>query len=150
MKIIKPNSNENTQTEHYENPAATADLIVPINGGILFVKRKHPPFQGQWAFPGGFLENGKENLEEAAVRELKEETSLVAKPQDVQLLGVYSDPKRDPRGHVIAHAYVVKKFSGTLKANDDAAEVKIFKSKPEKLAFDHSRIYDDYLKFKTR
>jgi 8-oxo-dGTP diphosphatase len=141
MKSIK-----NNPTEKFENPAATADLIVPINGGILFIRRKHAPFKGQWAFPGGFLNCSQENLEQAAVRELFEETSLIAKPEDLELLGVYSNPKRDPRGHVIAHAYIVKKYSGILRADDDAAEAKIFKVKPKKLAFDHSKIYDDYLK----
>lgn len=130
----------------FQNPGSTVDLIVKVDGGLLFIKRKHAPFKGQWAFPGGYLECGKESLEEAGVRELYEETSLKANPNDLELLGVYSNPKRDPRGHVIAHAYVVKKFSGKMKANDDAAEVKVFKEKPESLAFDHSKIYDDYMK----
>jgi 8-oxo-dGTP diphosphatase len=139
------------EDDEYKNPAATADLIVPIDDGILFIKRKHAPYKGQWAFPGGFLECGKETLEKAAVRELEEETSLKANTKDLGLLGVYSDPKRDPRGHVIAHTYIVKKYTGILKANDDAAEVRVFKTKPSRLAFDHSKVYDDYIaKMKSR
>jgi len=130
----------------FKNPSSTVDLIVKIDGGLLFIKRKHAPFKGQWAFPGGYVECGKESLEEAGVRELYEETSLKANPKNLELLGVYSNPKRDPRGHVIAHVYAVKNFSGKIKANDDAAEAKIFKEKPERLAFDHSKIYDDYKK----
>jgi nicotinate (nicotinamide) nucleotide adenylyltransferase len=130
----------------YTNPASTVDLIVPTQKGIVFIKRKHPPFKGKWAFPGGYLNTDKETLEEAGVRELFEETHLVAKPEDLVLMGAYSEPKRDPRGHVIAHAYIVTKFSGTLKADDDAAEIAVFKIKPEDLAFDHSRVYDDYIK----
>jgi ADP-ribose pyrophosphatase YjhB (NUDIX family) len=61
---------------------------------------------------------------------------------------VYSDPGRDPRCHAISHAFVVKDYSGTLKAGDDAADVKIFYDKPEKLAFDHSKMWDDYMKFR--
>ena len=55
-------------TDHYVNPASTVDLIVPYEGGIIFVKRKHEPFKGYLALPGGFLNMGKETLEEAAVR----------------------------------------------------------------------------------
>ena len=135
---------------HYVNPASTVDLIVPYDGGIVFIKRKHEPFKGFWALPGGFLEHGKETLEEAATRELCEETSLRTSPHNLRLVGVYSDPNRDPRGHVIAHAYEVKSYSGELRANDDAAEAKVFRKIPKKLAFDHSRILRDYLKNRNR
>jgi len=134
-------------TIQYINPSSTVDLIVPINKGLLFVKRKNAPFKDYWAFPGGYLNCGQENLETAAIRELSEETSLKIDSKDLELLGVYSDPNRDPRGHVISHAYVVKKYEGTLMANDDAARVKVFRTKPKKLAFDHSKIYDDYKKY---
>jgi 8-oxo-dGTP diphosphatase len=131
---------------HYDNPASTATLIVPIEDGIAFVKRKHPPYKGQWALPGGYLETGKEDLLHAAVRELFEETSLRAKPRDLKLLEVNSSPTRDPRGHVIDHVYIVEKFTGELFANDDAEKVKVFSQKPRNLAFDHSKVYDDYIK----
>lgn len=132
--------------DHYVNPASTVDLIVPCDGGIVLIKRKHEPFKDCWALPGGFLELGKETLEQAAARELFEETSLRTKPEELRLVGVYSDPERDPRGHVIAHAYEAKNYSGKLKANDDAAEVRIFRELPDKLAFDHKKILSDYFK----
>ncbi|HVY01734.1 MAG TPA: NUDIX hydrolase [Candidatus Nanoarchaeia archaeon] len=134
----------------FVNPAATASLIVPYQGGILLVKRKHHPFKGYWALPGGFLNGSKENLEEAAVRELEEETSLVAKIKDVILFSVQSEPKRDPREHVIDHVYVVLKYSGELCAKDDAAEVKSFKKIPKKMAFDHRKVLREYLLDKER
>lgn len=134
----------------YVNAASTVDLIVENEEGILLIKRKHDPFKGHWALPGGFLDHGKESLEEAAVRELREETSLVAKVGDLDLIGVYSDPKRDPRGHVIAHAYYVKIFSGKIKADDDAAEARVFPMDklPEYLAFDHRGILRDYSEYR--
>lgn len=135
----------------YINPASTVDLIVPYNEGIVLIKRKNDPFKDYWALPGGFINHGKETLEEAAVRELFEETSLRTSINLLKLVGVYSDPNRDPRGHVISHAYEVKDYSGELKANDDAAEVKIFKRIPNNLAFDHSKILNNYFKnFKMR
>jgi 8-oxo-dGTP diphosphatase len=146
--ILDNNLYKNTMKN--SNPGTTVDMIVNIDDGLLFVKRKFAPFKGYWAFPGGYLENGKETLEEAAVRELREETSIIAKPSDLELLNNYSAPDRDPRGHVISHAYVVKNYTGELHANDDALEVRVFKTKPDNLAFDHSKIYDDYiLKYKN-
>ena len=130
----------------YTNPSATATLIVPMEGGIPFIKRKHSPFKGYWALPGGHLETSKEDLPHAAVRELFEETSLIVSPEDLELLEVNSSPTRDPRGHVIDHIYVVKKFRGRYHANDDAAEICVFGTKPSNLAFDHSKVYDDYMK----
>lgn len=130
--------------KNYSNPASTVDLIVPREGGLLLVRRKHEPFEDDWAFPGGFLNNGKESLEEAGCRELFEETTLMTDPNNLKLVGVYSSPKRDPRGHVIAHVYEVLQYAGVPKAADDAAEVRVYKEKPEKMAFDHSQIWDDY------
>jgi 8-oxo-dGTP diphosphatase len=137
----------------FVNPASTVDLIVHDNhvdkGGIILIKRKHTPFKDYWALPGGYLDYGKETLEEAAVRELREETSLIALPTDLELVGTYSDPGRDPRGHVISHAYEVKKYSGIPFAADDAAEIAVFKTLPARLAFDHAKIIADYYKKKN-
>lgn len=130
----------------YINPASTVDLIVLCNGGIVLIKRKYEPFKNYWALPGGFLELGKETLEQAAARELFEETSLRTNPKELRLVGVYSNPGRDPRGHVIAHAYEVRNYSGELRANDDAAKVRAFKKLPDKLAFDHKEILSNYFK----
>lgn len=134
----------------FVNPAACVDLIVRYNGGIVLIKRRHEPFEGYWALPGGYLENGKETLEQAAVRELFEETGLRTSPEELTLIGAYSDPKRDPRGHVISHAYEVRKYSGKLKAGDDAAKARIFKRIPKKLAFDHGKMLREYFKYSKK
>ncbi len=133
--------------ESFVNPAATVDLLVEKEGKILLIERLRNPFKGYWALPGGYLDCGKENLEEAAVRELEEETSLVTRVEDLELVGVYSDPERDPRGHVISHVYFAKKYSGKLKAADDAKSAKYFSfDELPQLAFDHNKIIGDYLR----
>jgi 8-oxo-dGTP diphosphatase len=132
--------------KEYTNPASTVDLIVMSDQGIVLIKRKNEPFKGYWALPGGFLENGKETLEQAASRELFEETNLKTNPERLRLIGVYSNPRRDPRGHVISHTYEVRNYSGNLKAKDDAAEINFFKNLPDNLAFDHKKILNDYFK----
>lgn len=132
----------------YNNPASTVDIIVQYEEGIVLVKRKNHPFKGCWAIPGGFLECGKETLEQAAARELFEETNLKTNPEKLRLFGVYSDPRRDPRGHVIAHVYEARNVEGILQAKDDAAEVRVFRILPDNLAFDHERILSDYFKNK--
>jgi len=133
----------------YRYPIPTVDIIIEIerkNGqeGIILIKRKNPPYG--WALPGGFVDCG-ESLEEAAVREAKEETSL-----DIRLktqFHTYSDPKRDPRKHTISTVYVAT-AQGRPKAKDDAQEIGIF-TKEEinfPLAFDHQKILADYFKQK--
>ncbi len=131
----------------FRNPGSTVDIIHENEKGILLIKRKGEPYKGYWALPGGFLEYGIEGLEEAAKREFEEETSLITELDSLKLIGVYSDPKRDPRGHVIAHVFHVKKVRGIERANDDAAELKRFPldSLPD-LAFDHKKIIDDYVR----
>lgn len=131
----------------FRNPASAVDLIVERKEEILLIKRRDYPYEDCWAIPGGFLDYNKETLENAAVRELKEETSLVVKEKDLRLLGVYSEPTRDPRDHVISHVYIVDKYSGNLRAADDASDVKFFSldSLPS-LAFDHHRIIKEYLR----
>lgn len=126
----------------YRNPFPTVDIIIEVEGGIVLIQRRNPPYG--WALPGGFVDYG-ESLEEAAIREAKEETSL-----DVELLsqlGAYSDPDRDPRQHNISVVFVARsRGKGKPAASDDALEVGIFDgdSIPEELAFDHSRILEDY------
>lgn len=127
--------------EQYRNPVPTVDVIIELDGsGIVLIRRKNPPYG--WALPGGFVDYG-ESLEEAAVREAKEETSL-----DVTLLDqfhTYSDPKRDPRQHTITTVYMAR-AKGTPKAADDAAAIGIFRKDdlPEEMAFDHREILRDY------
>lgn len=107
------------------------------DGSIVFVKRSFAPFKGQWALPGGFLKFD-ETVEEAATREAKEETGLEVEIDKV--IGVYSNLKRDPRGHVISIVLKTREVGGVLKSGSDAEDVKAFKEPPEKLAFDHGEI----------
>ena len=129
----------------HENPVPTVDIIIEVEGGIVLIDRKNPPHG--WAIPGGFVDYG-ETVEAAALREAKEETGL-----DVtltHLLGVYSDPSRDPRSHTISTVFV-----GTAKgqpvADDDAADAGVFTAEtlPVKIAFDHREILDDYFREKA-
>jgi len=131
-------------------PIPTVDIIIEIkrkNGqeGIILIKRKNPPHG--WALPGGFVDIG-ESLEEAAVREAKEETSL-----DIKLKSqfhTYSDPKRDPRKHTISTVYVAT-AQGRPIAQDDAQDIRIFTEEEINfpLAFDHQKILADYFKQKN-
>lgn len=133
----------------YRNPIPTVDIIIEINKkdtkqAVVLIKRKNPPYG--WAIPGGFVDYG-ESLEEAAVREAKEETSL-----DVSLkyqMHTYSDPKRDPRHHTVSTVYVAS-AQGTPKAADDAEEIGVFTEEEINfsLAFDHKKILTDYFKQK--
>lgn len=125
----------------FRNPLPTVDIIIEVgDGGIVLIRRKNPPYG--WALPGGYVDYG-ESLEEAAVREAREETSL-----DITLihqLHTYSDPARDPRGHTISTVFVAK-ATGEPRPRDDAEEVRIFKIEdlPKDLAFDHHKILNDY------
>jgi len=133
------------EIEIYKNPIPTVDIIIEIESkGMVLIKRKNPPYG--WALPGGFVDYG-ESLEEAAVREAKEETDL-----DVKLIGqfhTYSNPKRDPRHHSISTVYVAK-ANGVPQAKDDAIEIGIFNETnlPDAIAFDHHFILKDYFKSK--
>lgn len=130
----------------YKNAASTVSMLVTRDDkGLYLIERKHKPFKGMWALPGGFLNCDQETLEEAAVRELLEETSLITTTDGLLLLGVYSDPNRDPRGHVIDHVYLVLDYEGVPEAKDDAANIKYFEySDLPELAFDHKKSIDKY------
>jgi len=124
------------------HPVPAVDLIIEIEGqGWVLIERRNPP--PGWALPGGFVEVG-ESLEQAAVREAREETCL-----EVELLGqfhTYSDPARDPRMHCISTVFVAR-AEGTPKAEDDAKSVAVFPRDrlPEVMAFDHRKILEEYL-----
>ena len=127
-----------------KNPALTVDAIAMKDGQIILIKRKNPPFQGNYALPGGFVDYG-ETVENAVVREFKEETSLDAEIKD--FIGIYSEPDRDPRGHTVSIVFELRITGGTMLAGDDAAEVSLFKlDELPDLAFDHGKIIS---KFKT-
>lgn len=110
--------------------------------GIVLIKRVNPPLG--LALPGGFVDIG-ESVEDALIREMKEETNLDVKIQS--LLGIYSNPKRDPRFHTASAVYICK-AKGTPKAGDDAKSVYIYKLDEipfDKLVFDHAEILKDFL-----
>ena len=83
----------------YKSPKLTVDAIITKNDKILLIKRRRKPFKDFWALPGGFVNYG-EKVEDAVIREVLEETNLECKIE--KLLGVYSDPNRDPRGHTVS------------------------------------------------
>lgn len=129
------------------NPIPVVDIIIQVNGRIALVRRGKQPFKGRWAIPGGHVEYG-ERVEDAARREAQEETSV--RVELVDILGVYSDPGRDPRYHSISVVFVANALSEELKARADAAEARWFcvDEIPEELAFDHARILRDYLRWR--
>jgi ADP-ribose pyrophosphatase YjhB (NUDIX family) len=128
----------------YQNPVPTVDVVIEAGGKIVLIRRKNPP--PGWALPGGFVDVG-ENLRDAAVREAFEETGL--RVTLTALLGVYSEPDRDPRQHTIS-AVFVGTAEGIPQGMDDAAEAALFDegSIPSPIAFDHARILADYFRFK--
>jgi 8-oxo-dGTP diphosphatase len=130
----------------YQSPSLTVDGILFKDSKILLVKRKNPPYQGMWALPGGFVEYG-ETTEHAVVREIEEETGLHCDILD--LLEVYSDPSRDPRGHTISIVYFMKYQKGKVLGGDDASEAAFhpLESLP-KLSFDHDKIIKDAIRRK--
>lgn len=131
-------------------PALAADAIIELTDRpdrpIVLIKRKNPPYG--WAIPGGFVDIG-ETVEHAARREALEETGLIVKLQ--VLLGVYSDPSRDTRGHTATAVYVAD-AKGDPVAADDAAAVGIFSldALPGELAFDHAQVLADYRVYRRR
>jgi 8-oxo-dGTP diphosphatase len=130
-------------TKH-KNPLPTVDVILQKGSNILLIKRKKDPFKDYLALPGGFVNEG-EKVEDAVKREATEETSLEVEPIDI--LGVYSDPRRDPRGHILSVVFVGTILSGEPKAGDDSQGIEwvnVDDLKKKKLAFDHDQILTDY------
>ena len=123
----------------------TVDGVILEKGRVLLIKRGRDPYKGRWALPGGFVEYG-ETTEEAVTREVEEETGLKCKIAD--LIGVYSAPDRDPRGHTISVAYRLNVREGKAAAGDDAAETLWvqYDELPESIAFDHAAIIEDAIR----
>ncbi|NLU04820.1 MAG: NUDIX hydrolase [Methanothermobacter sp.] len=126
-------------------PMLTADVIIRLSGDrIILIRRGRSPYRGSWAIPGGFVEYG-ETVEDAARREALEETGLDVEIED--LLGVYSDPRRDPRGHTVSVCFTASAVSGEPEAGSDAADIGIFHIEDIddlELAFDHRKILEDF------
>ncbi|MEM0266059.1 MAG: NUDIX hydrolase [Archaeoglobaceae archaeon] len=119
----------------------TVDAIIPYERKIVLVKRRNEPFKDFYALPGGIVEYG-ETVENAVLREVEEETGLKGKIHS--LVGVYSDPNRDPRGHFVSICFIVIPIGGELRSGSDAKEVALFSlHELPKLAFDHERMIKD-------
>ncbi|MDD5465778.1 MAG: NUDIX hydrolase [Candidatus Omnitrophica bacterium] len=122
-------------------PYVTVDVIIELPEGIVIIQRSNPPFG--WALPGGFVDYG-ESLEDAVIREAKEETNLDL--TGVRQFHAYSDPQRDPRFHTVGTVFIAG-AKGVPKAGDDAAGLKVIKLSEIKnmdFAFDHKKILEDY------
>ena len=132
-----------------KTPLLAADCVVfDARGRVLLVRRKFAPFQGHYALPGGFVEIG-ETVEEAARRELEEETGV--KAGRLQLVGVYSDPRRDPRGHTCSVVFLASAPRARPRAGDDAAAAEwVADWTKADLAFDHAKIVADARKLVRR
>lgn len=126
-------------------PLLTVDAVIEVDEGIVLIERANAPHG--WAFPGGFVDVG-ESVETAAMREAREETGLEV--ELVELLGVYSDPDRDPRGHTVSIVFVAR-AAGQPRAASDAAGAAVFPpdEPPCPLAFDHAWILEDYRRWRA-
>ena len=121
-------------------PMVVVDTVIEVDGGIVLIKRKNFPLG--WALPGGCVDVG-ETCEAAAIREAEEETGL--KVENVEFLGIYDDPDREPRGHAVSAAYNCT-AKGTPVAADDAIDSKVIDPHAVgDLCFDHNRIIRHYL-----
>jgi len=122
-------------------PRLTVDIIIRKGDEIMLIERKNEPHG--WALPGGFVDYG-ETVEHAAERELMEETNI--KCSDMPMLGVYSDPERDKRGHTVSVVFY-SETNQTPMAGDDAANAVFFNINdlPDDIVFDHKKIINDYL-----
>lgn len=141
-----------SEQEQHKNPIPTVDTIIYNDSQVLFIIRKKEPFQGKMVFPGGFINKG-ETAEDAAIREVKEETSLDIVLEHI--LGVYSDPGRDPRGHIMSTVFIGKISSDSNNkepvAGDGVAATKWVNLKAfeqEDWGFDHKKILTDYKDWK--
>jgi 8-oxo-dGTP diphosphatase len=123
-----------------KTPLLTVDAVILFRKGIVLIKRQNPPYQGFYALPGGFVEVG-ERTEEAVRREAWEETGL-----EIELLGLvgaYSDPGRDPRGHVVSLCYLAQGM-GELRPGSDAKSAEVFSLQGlPAMAFDHRQMIGD-------
>jgi 8-oxo-dGTP diphosphatase len=131
-------------THLFKNPVLTTDGIVLVGGQIVLVQRGNEPGKGKYALPGGFVDYG-ETLEDCVVREVYEETGL--RTEVLDLVGIYSDPERDPRGHIVTALFHLRVRGGELRAGDDAAGVSVHDvDRLPELAFDHNKMISDFLR----
>lgn len=125
------------------HPRLAVDGVLLLEGKLLTVIRGHPPFEGMHALPGGMVEIG-EPTDAAILREMEEETALEVAVE--RIVGVYSDPRRDPRGHTVSVAYALRRTGGEPGASSDAAALDLVDARDlPAMAFDHARIVRDFL-----
>ena len=126
-----------------KTPILAVDGLFIEKGKVLMVKRNIYPFIGFWVLPGGHVDYG-ERVEQAIIREMKEELGISVKIK--KLIGVYSDPKRDPRYHAVSVVYFCQRVKGKIKLDYEASEFKYFplNSLPKKIGFDHRKIIKDF------
>lgn len=135
-------------SHRHAGPVLTVDAVWVAGSRILLVRRGRPPFRGRWALPGGFVEVG-ETVEQAVVRELREETGL--RPAGLRLLGVYSRPGRDPRGPTVTVAFRMRGKALPPTGGSDAREARWLPlAQARSLAFDHDEIVSDALRASRR
>ena len=136
--------------KQYRNPTPTVDVILERDSSVLMVRRKKDPFRDYLSLPGGFVNEG-ETVEDAMKREAMEEISLEVHPIDI--LGVYSHPKRDPRKHIMTIVFIGIIVGGRIRAGDDAASIEWMKlanfELQQQIAFDHAQILHDYYHWKA-
>jgi len=129
-------------------PYVAVDAVVERKNKLLLIQRSDNLYGTKFAFPGGFVKWG-ETVESAAVREVEEETG--AKIKVVEILGVYSHPERDKRGHVITIPFVANFVKGSLRSSKETVSARWMSTKklrPEDFSFDHGKIFSDYLKWR--
>lgn len=139
------------QQEH-KNPKPAVDIIIKKDSEVLLVRRKKDPFKNYLSLPGGFVDEG-ERVEDAARREAKEETSLDIEP--IEILGVYSDPRRDPRKHIMSIVFIAQIIDcnnneAKAEAKDDAEQIEWMTLEDidkKEFGFDHKKILLDYKKW---
>jgi len=125
-------------------PMLTVDGIIFMDDKVLLVRRSEKPYRGYWVLPGGYVEAG-ETVEDAVIREVREETGLETEIE--VMVGVYSDPKRDPRGHNVAILFILKVVGGEVRPEEkETSDVKYFKTLPEKIGFDHRKMITDAMR----
>ena len=130
----------------FPHPAVAAAVVLwdRSRQAFLLIKREHDPFKDHYTFPGGFMDVGKERIEETAARELFEEAGVEVSPGDLQLIDIRSDPERDPRDHVLDISFYAEVDAAEATALDEATEARWFR--PDeidglRLAFDHAELW---------
>lgn len=138
-----------------QHPSVTATLVVHDRSrdAYLITKRSRPPFEGQFVFPGGFLEVGEESAEQAAARELLEESFIQVNPEQLQLIDVRSSPVRDPRDHIIDIGYYIEVDQAEAGTGDGVSEIRWVSAdelNTMPLGFDHSILWRNVKIFMER